>query len=216
MPWTPAGSTAVVIAQRFNPTAAGEYQLITRGVLKKEEIGEGSIFTDVLIQVRSEQFHMLLLPEQLQFIPAVPLEEEQQLIIDKLGSLVKSLPVTAYKGLGLNFAWLYESPDGDINRVSRAMFYVEDRLVFSAFGDDNARYGAYLSKDFDGFRMKLDIKPVSVPVDGGSLEHRLQFAFNFHRDLGAGGALEICERLGKWNKVRAEAERIIDAIERRT
>ena len=215
MPWTLAGQTAVVTAQRFNPSAAGQYHLITSGVLTKEEVGEGSIFTDVVVQVRSDRFHMLLLPEQLQFIPSVPQEEEQQLIVDKLGGLVTSLPVTPYKGLGLNFAWLFEPPDGDTNRASRAMFYVEDRPVFAAFGDGNARFGGYLSKDFGEFRLKLDIKPVAIPAEDGGQEHRLQFAFNFHRDLGLNGAAEIRERLADWDQARGEAERIIDTIERR-
>lgn len=215
MPWTLAGRTAVVTAQRFNPTAAGQYQLITKGVLKEEEIGEGSIFTDVVVQVRSDRFHMLLLPEQLQFIPAVPQHEEQQLIVEKLGALVTALPVTPYQGLGLNFAWLYQPQDGDTNSASRAMFFVENRPLFAAFGDENTRYGGYLSKDFGEFRLKLDIKPVAIPTEEGGQEHRLQFAFNFHRDLGKDSAIEIHERLGDWNQVLGEAERIIDAIEQR-
>lgn len=204
----------MVIAQRFNPTAAGEYQLITQGVLTKDEVGKGCIFTDMLVQVQSDKFRMLLLPEQLQFIPMVPPSEEQQLIIDKLGKLVRTLPITPYKGVGLNFTWHYEPRDKDINRLTREMFCVPDRPLYQAFGETNARYGGYLSKDFNAFRLKLDINPVLVTQETDS-NHRLQFTFNFHRDLGEDGAAELQSLLGQWDIARAEAERIIDTIEKR-
>ena len=53
-----------------------------------------------------------------------------------------------------------------------------------------------------------------VAVEGGQ-EHRIQFGFNFHRDIGDGGAQQIVEGLNRWDEVRQETERIIDTVEAR-
>ena len=98
--------------------------------------------------------------------------------------------------------------------VARSLFFREDRPLYRHFRDDNANYGAYLSKDFAGFRLGLDIRPILVPTDGAH-EDRLQFAFNFQFDVTDGGARQIEECLRRWDEVRREAETIIDSVEER-
>jgi hypothetical protein len=105
-------------------------------------------------------------------------------------------------------------PEGDVRALTRELFFRDERPLDQHFRDDNANFGAYLSKDFAGFRLRLDIKPILVPTDEGQ-ENRLQFAFNFHRDVAEGGAGQIEECLHHWDEVRREAERIIDSVEER-
>jgi len=212
MPWKQEGLTAVVVAKRFNVTAAGEHWLVKQGIIDEDDRLEGSIFSDAVVQVRTARFQLLLLPDQLQFVPSVPREEEQAIIVDKLGKIVETLPHVPYKALGLNFAWAFTPDDGDIWRVTREMFYIPDRPLFRIFSDGESLFGGHLSKNHAGFRLKLNVNPVSVPEEGG-VEQRVQFAFNFHRDLGEDGAAkEILQCLSRWNELRAEAERIIDAV----
>ncbi len=212
MPWIDAGSVAVVVAHQFNPSIVSQAWLMKHGVLDKDgTIQDGSIFTDLLVQVRSSEFHMLLLPEQMQFVPVAPPEEQQKLLLEKVGTIIRELPHTPYRAVGLNFNWHLAPEDGDISRLTRELFCVADRPLYQRFGSSDARFGAYLSKDFAGFRLKLDIKPINTPLPGPP-EHRLQFAFNFHCDLGEEPSPLLLAQLGRWDEVRQEAQGVIEAI----
>jgi hypothetical protein len=136
------------------------------------------------------------------------------LIIDKLGKIVQKLPHTPYRALGLNFIWHLTPADKSIARLTRGLFFNADRALDRHFAVENAHYGGYLSKDVGNFRLKLDIKPIQVPV-GDATEGRVQFAFNFHSDLKEDAARQIEERLLHWDEVRQEAERILDSVEAR-
>jgi len=215
MPWTSTGSVAVVVAQQFNPSAVTQLWLMNRGVVRAEEFVEGGdLFTGMIVQVRTTRFQLLLLQEQLQFVPLVPPEEQQAVLKERLGTLIDGLSYTPYKALGLNFTWQLAPAHRDVKRLTRELFRVPDSPLHREFGDDGVWYGGYLSKDFAGFRLKLDIKPVTLPSPTG--EHRLQFAFNFHCDLeGAESGRRIHERLSQWDQVRAESEHILDTVEPR-
>ena len=117
MPWTHAGSVAVIAAHQFNPSIVNTLWLVRHGVLAEEDFQEGSLYSDMIAQVRSRHFHMLVLQEQLQFVPAGLAEEHQRLIIDKLGTIVRTLPHTPYRALGLNFSWHLVPADGNIGRI---------------------------------------------------------------------------------------------------
>jgi hypothetical protein len=154
---------------------------------------------------------MLVVPEQLQFVPVGPPERHQALVAEKLGTIVRTLPHTPYRALGLNFSWHLVPETGDVRALTRGLFFRDDRPLYQHFRDGNANYGAYLSKDFAGFRLRLDIRPILVPTERGQ-ENRLQFAFNFQRDVADGGAGQIEECLRHWDEVRREAESIIDSV----
>src|SRR5690606_15898023 len=117
----------------------------------------GSIFSDAFVQVRVDDFGLLVLPPQLQFVPTVSHENQQELIVKKLGPIIAAIPHTPYTGLGLNFSWHLVPKDGDINRLCRQLFFVPNSPIYNHFETDNPRFGAYLSKDFQDFRLKLDI-----------------------------------------------------------
>jgi hypothetical protein len=214
MPWTQAGAAAVVVAQQFNPSVVTQIWLRDNGILAVEDFLDGSIFSDFVVQVRSRLFHMLVLQDQLQFVPAVPDAEQQQLVVRKLGAIIELLPHTPYRALGLNFSWHLTPAGGDIGAFSRSLFTRDDQPLYQNFREGNAHFGAYLSKDVAGFRLRLDIKPIVVATEAGQ-ENRLQFGFNFHRDIGEGGARQVVGGLHHWDEVRQETERIIDSVEAR-
>ncbi len=199
MLWTQAGSVVVIVAQQFNPTVLSQLWLVRNGVLGEEDIQKGSIFTDMVVQVRSPQFNLFMINEQLQFVPIAAVEQQQQILIEKLGPIVHKLPHTPYRALGLNFVWHLTPDDGDMPRLTRELFAMPDRPLFKKFITSDARFGAYLSKDFEGFRLKLDIKPVNLAAPTDAAEGHLQFAFNFHCDIGDEGASKITERLARWD-----------------
>ncbi len=118
MPWTQAGAAAVVVAQQFNPSVVTQLWLRDNRVLAAEDFQDGSIFSDYVVQVRSRLFHMLVLQDQLQFVPAVPAEQQQQLVTERLGAIIQLLPHTPYRALGLNFSWHLTPVGGDIGAAT--------------------------------------------------------------------------------------------------
>jgi hypothetical protein len=212
MPWTQAGSAVVVLAEQFNPSVVTHLWLKNNRILADEDFQEGSIYSDFLVQVRSRLFHMLVLPDQLQFMPVVAVAEQQQLITEKLGAIIQLLPQTPYRALDLTFRWHLTTPGDDIGAVTRRLFCCGHQRLYQHFREQEARFGAYLSKNVAGFCLRLDIKPMSVAVEG-TQEQRIQFTFHFHRDIGDGGAPQVGEGLKHWDEVRQEAECIIDSVE---
>jgi hypothetical protein len=214
MPWTSAGSVVVVVAQKFKPSVINQLWLVQRGLLGEDEFQPGCIFTDMIVQVRSRRFHMLVVPEQLQFVPNVPAGEEQDLIVDKVGTIVRTLPHTPFRALGLNFNWLLAPPDGDVARLTKQLFFREGPALYRHFTTGDAHFGAYLSKDFLEFRLQLDVKPILVPGENGP-QGRVLFAFNFHVDLKEEAAQQSEAYLLRWNDARREVEHLIDSVEPR-
>src|SRR5579875_3202168 len=211
MPWTSAGSTVVVVAQQFNPSVISQLWLVQHGLLGEDEFQPGCIFTDMFVQVRSRQFHMLVVPEQLQFVPNVPAGEEQDLLVDKVGTIIQTLPHTPFRALGLIFNWFLVPPDGDVAKLTRQLFFREEPALYRHFATEDAHFGAYLSKDSLGFRLKLDAKPILVPGENGP-QARVLFAFNFHADLKEDSAQQIQTCLLQWDNARREAEILIDSV----
>lgn len=214
MPWVHTGSAVVIVAQQLNPTIFTQNWLTDRGILGRDDLREGSLFSDFVVQVRSQDFQMLVLPEQLQFVPSVAPDRQQQLLLDKVGVIVNLLPQTPYKALGLNFAWHLIPQDGDIARLSRELFFVPERPLCRLFDAADSHYGAYFSRNVPPFRMKLDIKPTIVTLPDRQ-ERRLLFSFNFHAELDQRAVQQIIDALGSWNEAVAQSERVVDAVEAR-
>jgi hypothetical protein len=212
MPWTQEGSTAVVVARRFNVTAARQHWLVKQGIIGENDLLEGALFSDTVVQAPTSRFMLLILPDQLQFVPTVPADEEQPLILEKLGKIVETLPHVPYKALGLNFSWLFKPVDGNTARATREMFFIQDRPLFKLFSEQDARFGGYLSKDHGEFRLKLNVTPMTVPHEAGE-EQCVRFAFNFHRDVEEdGAAADILRCLACWDELRTEVGRIIREV----
>jgi hypothetical protein len=93
--------------------------------------------------------------------------------------------------------------------LSRRLFLVLGRPLFRKFNATDAGFGAYLSRDLLGFRLKLDVKPVAGPSPAHPGEQRLQFLYNFHADLPDGGeaAARIEQHLRRWHEAAEVAWR---------
>lgn len=193
----------VITARQFNPSIISQYWLIKNNILAEEEFEAGSIFSPVMVNVQSKECHILVLPEQLQFSPKIyPESEEHALINSKLGKIIKELPHTPFIAAGLNFSWHVYQKDAPTGVLDRTLFFRDDSPLYQAFNTEDARFGSYMSKDVIGCRLKLDIKPVIINLQGITTE-RLQFAFNFHLQLTEDNKVDdILYLLSKWNEAR--------------
>lgn len=206
----PGTSNAVIVAHQFNPSVVNQLWLVDNGIVSREEFQEGCVFSDMVVNVNARDFSLFVSPEQLQFVPKVSEETEGALLQRILGKFVQSVPHTPFAGLGINFVWIVS--DEDVVGLSRKLFFRQDAPLYTSFDSKDARFGAYMSKDFNGGRLKLDIKPVTVKVlETGVSVERLQFAFNFHFDVqpGTRGAHQICDFLNNWDAAASEAKNLM-------
>ena len=206
----PGTSNAVIVAHQFNPSVVNQLWLVDNGIVARDEFQESCVFSDMVVNVNAKDFSLFVSPEQLQFVPKVDDGAAGELIKNVLGKFVQSVPHTPFAGLGLNFVWIVS--DDDIPGLSRRVFYRPEEKLFQAFDTSNSRFGAYMSRDFNGGRLKLDIKPVTMKLraTGESVE-RLQFAFNFDFGIaaGSGRADQICKFLMNWDEAAAESKSVM-------
>lgn len=212
-----ARSNVVVAAHQFNPSIFSQIWLVRHDILGEDDFRDGCVFSDMAVNVRSREFDLMVVPPQLQFVPKVSSEAEAELVATRVGTMIRALPHTPYGGVGLNFLWRVQPEDADIYALSRRLFYLPDSPVFEAFATDEARFGAYVSKNTLGCRLKLDIKPITHRSKNVVTE-LLQFAFNYHLDLPDEGedvaVRAIVEHLERWDEAREEAVQIVQSTTR--
>lgn len=202
----------VIVAQSLNPSVFSELWLVRNGILEEGIRSAESFFSPVAARVTTADFELLVLPERLQFAPGRPTDDAQQLVHRTVGRIVELLPHTPYRAFGINFEWSASTEDQALFCASiRRMFVPEASEVHSHFSEPDARFGGYLSKDALGFRLRLDIKPISRERDGIKAEGLL-YHFNFNLDLCTDRpADEIQEGIGKWGEARRLSQEIFES-----
>jgi len=206
-------ANVVIIARQFNPSIISQYWLIKNGIFTEEEIQPDSIFSPVIANVHSRDCQVLVLPEQLQFMSQLADQSGQELLISKLGKIVQALPHTPFVAVGLNFSWqVYDEDDASNAALGRKLFFRDDSPLYKFFDVDDARFGSYMSRDILGCRLKLDIKPVTVPCPEGT-SNRLLFGFNFHLQLTEDDKAEsILKLFQKWDEAKETAVSLMKQI----
>jgi len=201
-------SNVVIAARQFNPSVMSQLWLVRNELMRDEDFQPGCVFSDSLVQVRSNRFTLLVVPEQFQFVPQTEADQEQALLQEKIGAIVNRLPHTPFVAMGLNFLWHVTPDEGNIERLSRHLFYRAESPLYQEFDSSDAKFGGYLSKDELGCRLKLDIKPIIV---SDTQQEFMNFAFNYHLDLaGTADAVPRIEvMLGRWEEAKANSMRII-------
>src|SRR5207248_54900 len=94
-----------IAARQLNPSVFNQLWLVRNELVGEGELEPGWVFTEPLVQVRTRQFVLLVVPEQLQFVPLIEGEAVEHLIMDKVGRIVTRLPHTPYTAIGFNFVW---------------------------------------------------------------------------------------------------------------
>ena len=87
-------------------------------------------------------------------------------------------------------------------------------IVFKRFDSEDARFGAYLSTDMLGCRLRLDARPVVMGIGEKKTEHIL-FNFNFQQELSdPDSAVDtICSILSRWDDAKRESSKIIQSAD---
>lgn len=202
----------VVLATNFNPSIISSIWLVNKEICKGEEILPNSFNTPQFSQILCNDFHILVLPDQIQFSKPVGYEGDfSDIVVTKLSKILSELPEVPYKSAGINFHWFLNDSKDEMNKFSHKLFYNKESKIYGEFNSPDAHFGAYLSKDYSGSRLKLDIKPISYNENNQLPVSAIQFAFNFHVDFtGDKVNKQVLEFLKNYNNYSKESKRIID------
>jgi hypothetical protein len=204
----------IILAKNFNPSVFNQYWIISNNFIDSNDILPNSVFSPLYTHISTSAFNLIVLPEQLQFHIINPSLEFNGLIEKTLLPMINKLQEVPYNAVGINFIWFIYDSEKTVNDLSREFFYKSDSILFEQFSTPDSRFGTYISKDFHSARLKLDIKPVTVPeLVPESQNEFLSFAFNFHFALGVQDAgINLVKYLRNWQLCFEESQQIIDKL----
>jgi hypothetical protein len=202
----------IVTANTFNVSLVSQLWLVNNRIVLEEEFVGSAMFTLGLVHVTTPRFSLLVIPNQVQFMPIGDEDGKQQLILERLGGFINLLPHTPYTALGVNFIWHYKPPENTtVAAIGRRFFFKENTPFVRAFDSDDAKFGAYFSKDVLGFRLKLSTTPVDVKHGDERVAEVLQFSFNYHLD--SHNTREIHDALDRWHRAKEHSIALVNEFE---
>jgi hypothetical protein len=200
-------TNVVIVARDLNPSLFSQIWLDKHDIIKEEEFSDKSVFTPPIIQALTDDFQLLVIPERLQLTIINKQINDSELVMDKVGKIVQLIPHTPFTAIGSNFHWkiIPDLPEEFIDFMNK-LFIKPENPLYKQFAEENARFGAYLSKDIFGTRLKLDIKPVRNKIDDSEY---LQFTFNYHLELTDGEHIDqMLDFLKNWELMKKNSEEI--------
>ena len=207
----------VIVANNLNPSLFTQLWLVRQGIIEEEDFAPNSVFSQFVTQVSTPEFQLLVVPEQLQFTLAEKSKDDLDLIKEKVGTIIKKIPHTPYRAIGANFHWLFAPEPPEIFvEFMRNLFAKPGIAIYERFSESDARFGAYMSKDVFGVRLRLNIKSVrSINEENPEeVKESLQLAFNYHLDLAEGTDIidRMLDFLEQWNQMRLYSEELVSVV----
>lgn len=200
---------SVVVANQLNVSLFSLPWLMRQGITTEEQVLPGAIFVPQMVQMRTADYELLLLPDRMQATMTCDEQQQAQTVVRVIGGIVRALPHTPYTAAGLNFVWLLPC-EGDFAHFNRRLIHAPPALA-QQFAEDNARFGAYLSKvGIHGGRLRIEIKPTRR-------EERESLAMSFNYSLDSltrdNAVAEIEGLLARWDDARRDSETIANMLE---
>ncbi|HEU5125096.1 MAG TPA: hypothetical protein VFW05_13655 [Verrucomicrobiae bacterium] len=216
------GASVVLVANEINLSIFKPIWLGQTKILRPDELAGDCVISPGVVQIPTAQFNLLVLPNQLQMAFA---EMDDAVVSEPLnrvlGGILMNLPHTPFAGLGINFDFFVGPNDLDkFADWNKNLFASRSALAVCENPADKLRFGAYFSLDFEGMRLKINVRPIKGAVAAPKVVEQLQtatewvhFNFNYHADLNpAAPAQNALEALRKWSLVAAKTRAIIAQI----
>ncbi len=203
----------VVINNGLDLSNLNSYWLVSNDILKEEDLNRNHVFTNNFIQINLNKYTFTLNNNSIILtINNNYSEQDYNEGVEKLIFLLKKIKNTTNLSCGINFNWVLDGlKDDEYFELSKKLFFVKDNALYEDFADGSPCFGAYMSKDFQGSRLKLDIKPIHSPED--KKLGTLHFNFNFHRDLIDSSSLEeLSNYLIQWKIYKDKSESLVIKI----
>jgi hypothetical protein len=207
----------VVIARNLNPSLFSQLWLVKQKIVNEEDFAPNCTFSQFFTQVFTPDFQLLVVPDRLQFTLTEKSKDNTEFIKEKVGTIIRNIPHTPYRAIGTNFHWLVApDPPTDFIEFMHKLFVKHGIPIYDQFLESDARFGAYLSKDIFGARLRLDIKPVK-PASSEKFEkvsESLQLIFNYQLDLAEGvGIIDtMLAFLDQWNQMKSYSEKLVSIV----
>jgi len=190
-------ASVVILARNFNPTIASKEWLLAKKVISGPVANFVHLPNLSLVEAQGAAFTL----DEARLVLQSRQPEAPRL--SKLAAasrrFVQALPHTPYTALGFNLRFAVLMAHLNVAALGRP----KPKSLANIFGD-NCHLGYKITSLYEGFRVTVDIPPVS----NGSEPARL--AFNFHADVGS--ADEAIERISKHAEVLAKAENMVKGV----
>jgi hypothetical protein len=217
------GVSVVLVADEINLSYFRALWTRQANILHPEELSGQCVILPEAIQIPTTQFHLLVVPQRLQMSFAEMDDRVVQEPLNRvLGGILRDLPPIPFRGLGFNFDFFVGPNESErFLEWSKELFASKGALTICADAAEHPRFGSYVSLDFEGMRLKIDIKPIKGAVGIPTLIHKLQsapewmhFNFNYHVDLNPEtSAQTTLGLLAKWNMIAMKTRSVIAQIE---
>lgn len=203
--------TVVIVANDFNVTIMNNIWLYKNKIFSEEDLNN-SINLPIQVEVRAENYALNVVPNKLQFSVNPQYEQAKDVILSKVGEIVKLLPYTPFSAAGLNFTYFISPDKNDIHGLTKSLFGNPTTKLFEGLDDQNIRFGGYFNQDLMGTRFRLDAKPITIKSKDHK-EEKIQFAYNFNVNLGTEDAVDkIFELLDKWDEAKQHTLKLTEKI----
>ena len=205
------GMNIVIVNNQIDTNLFSQYWFIENKIFEPDEILPGSVFIPGLSNVVAADSQLIVTPQNIQFVvKANDMYKSYEIVKKRFLKFAEVLPMIPVKALGINLAWKICDDARDVHTLSKELFYKDDDRFYSLFDKDNARYGAYLSQNYDSdTRLKLDIKPV-IAQSGQLSEEFILASFNYHRDLTTMKWKDnLIEQIKKWSNIISNSKKIV-------
>ena len=197
----------VVFVGMFQVSDFDKFFFIKNGIFNEQEILVQSIYTSDFSLIIIKGLNVLILPNQI-VISETPLSNNRiKDIALKLGEFIRS-NTTA---LGINFSWNLIVTSSLEDESKRLFFNENNKIYKSIFNTPKAVFGAYMSKEIENGRLKLDIKPqIQKHIITNETTNAINFSFNYHFDIANNDSKEvITSSINKHDTYLKESEEII-------
>ena len=106
-------TSIVFVANQLNLSIFNPLWFVKQGILREDEFTAETVITPAFVQIPTSGFNLLIIPDrlQMQLLPRTfPIAANEFHRV--LGGIIKSLPHTPLKGVGLNFSFMSVPPKG--------------------------------------------------------------------------------------------------------
>jgi hypothetical protein len=208
----------VLVANELNVSIFNQLWLVRNGVLEEGDFGPGTVISPPAVVIPTPHFQLTFIADrvQVEFTDDLSGADAARIAVEKI---LQKLPHTPFVALGVNFVLGQGVHGKDSFAAWNQRLFMAPSLAELPLGD-RARFGAYFSFDEEGFRAKVDVKP--VPAAQFSFLSQTPFAndaemmvshVNFHRDLPREtAAQDAIQSLNQWPKLFAKAKSIAESL----
>ncbi len=202
-------ANVVLIANQLNLSIFQQIWLLNNNIITQDEFGPESYFSPVAVNVRNPSYDLLILPDRIQ-ITSIGVSENSGAIFTRIISgIVNTLPHTPYTAYGFNFNFLLSHKSkSDCGEFFRSLCVSADNPLADDFKDKGARFGVYMSKDFEDGRLRMDTKPTKSE----SGREALIVSTNFNKDISSPD--QILSGVKNWPKIQEHVGMLVTKLER--